>query len=158
AFAAQPKIDPAAVTITIGTQAETRIVPSETKPECPFPATLELVPPLEEGRVSIGLPIDLPFTEVNKLIDAQLKGRTFPKDGSGNVAVAIKHAELAASGDRLLISLQVNVKERASWFGLGADAVLHVWGKPELDRANQTVRFTEMTVDVQSETAYGLLG
>jgi len=104
AFAAQPKIDAAAVTITVGVQAETRIAPTETRPDCPFPVTLELVPPLEQGRVSVGVPVDLPFTEVNKLIEAQLEGRTFPENGSGNVAVTINHAELAASGDRLLIS------------------------------------------------------
>jgi hypothetical protein len=158
AFAAQPKIDAAAVTITVGMQAETRIAPAETKPECPFPATLELVPPLEQGRVSIGVPVDLPFTEVNKLIEAQLKGRTFPEDGSGHVAVTINHAELAASGDRLLISLRVKASERASWFGFGANATVHVWGKPVLDGGTQVLRFTEIEVDVDSEVAYGLLG
>jgi hypothetical protein len=158
AFAAQPVIDGTAVTITIGTQAETRIVPTETKPECPFPAALELVPPLAQGRVSIGVPVDLPFPTVNALIEAQLKGRTFPENGGGNVAVTINHAEIAASGDRLLISLRVNAKEKASWFGFGADATVHVWGKPVLDRAAQVLRFSDIAVDVDSEAAYGLLG
>jgi uncharacterized protein DUF4403 len=158
AFAAQPKIDAAAVTITVGVQAETRIAPAQNKPECPFPAALELVPPMEQGRVSIGVPIDLPFTEVNKLIEAQLKGRTFPEGGGGNVAVTVNHAELAASGDRLLISLRVKAAEKASWFGFGANATVHVWGKPVLDGASQVLRFTEIEVDVDSEAAYGLLG
>ena len=78
AVAAQPRIDASAVTLTVGVQAETRITPTESKPDCPFPATVEIVPPMEQGRVAIGVPIDLPFTEVNKLIEAQLKGRTFP--------------------------------------------------------------------------------
>ena len=39
AIAAQPKIDGNAVTLLVGVQAETRIVPNETKPKCPFPAT-----------------------------------------------------------------------------------------------------------------------
>jgi hypothetical protein len=158
AFAAQPKTDAAAVTITVGVQAETRIVPAEAKPECPFPAALELVAPMERGRVSIGVPIDLPFTEVNKLIEAQLKGRTFPEDGSGSVAVTINHAELAASGDRLLISLRVKAREKASWFGFGADATVHVWGKPVLDRTQQVLALAEIEVDVESGAAYGLLG
>jgi hypothetical protein len=158
AFAAQPKTDAAALTITVGVQAETRIVPAEVKPECPFPAALELVAPMEQGRVSIGVPIDLPFTEVNKLIEAQLKGRTFPEDGSGQVAVTVNHAELAASGDRLLISLRVKAREKASWFGFGADATVHVWGKPVLDRTRQVLALAEIEVDVESEAAYGLLG
>ena len=71
------------MTLTVGVQAETRITPAESKPDCPFPATVEIVPPMEQGRVSIGVPIDMPFTEVNKLIEAQLKGKTFPEDKSG---------------------------------------------------------------------------
>ncbi len=158
AFAAQPKIDAAALTLTIGVQAETRIVPAASKPDCPFPAALEIVPPLEQGRVSIGVPVDLPFTEVNRLIEAQLKGRTFPEDGSGSVDVTIQRATVAASGDRLLISLRVKAREKASWFGFGTEATVHVWGKPMLDRAQQVLRFAGIELDVESEAAYGLLG
>ncbi|MFX8039962.1 DUF4403 family protein, partial [Acinetobacter baumannii] len=75
-----------------------------------FPANLDIVPPPDRGRVAIGVPIDLPFTEVNKIVEAQLKGRTFPEDGSGSVDVTVKSASVAAAGQRLLISLLVNAK------------------------------------------------
>ena len=158
AVAAQPKIDASAVTLTVGVQAETRITPAESKPDCPFPATVEIVPPMDQGRVSLGMPIDLPFTEVNKLIEAQLKGRVFPEDKSGPVEVTINRATLAASGQRLLISLRVKANEKTSWFGFGAEATVHVWGKPVLDTAQQVLRFAEIELDVESEAAYGLLG
>jgi hypothetical protein len=158
AVAAQPRVDAAAVTLTVGVQAETRIIPAETRPDCPFPATLEIVPPMEQGRVAIGVPIDVPFTEVNKLIEAQLKGKTFPEDKSGAVEVTINRASVAASGDRLLITLRVKANEKKSWFGFGADATVHVWGKPELDRAQQVLRLTAIELDVESEAAFGLLG
>ena len=35
---------------------------------------------MEQGHVEIGVPVDVPFTEVNQLIEAQLKGKTFPED------------------------------------------------------------------------------
>lgn len=158
AVAAQPKTDASAVTITVGVRAETRISPAETKPECPFPATVEIVPPLEQGRLSVGVPVDLPFTEVNKLIELQLKGKTFPEDKSGPVEVTIQRATVAASGDRLLISLRVKANEKKSWFGFGAQADVHVWGKPTLDAAQQVLRLADITLDVQSEEAFGLLG
>ena len=79
AVAAQPKIDAAAVTLTVGVQAETRITPTASKPDCPFPATVELVPPMDQGRVSIGVPVDLPFTEVNKLVERSSRERHFPR-------------------------------------------------------------------------------
>ena len=158
AFAAHPKIDASNVTLTIGVQAETRIVPSATKPNCPFPAQLQIVPPLDQGRVSIAAPIDIPFTEVNRLMEAQLKGKKFPDDPNAPAEVTVLRANVAPSGDQLLISLQVKARERKSWFGFGAEANIHVWGKPQLDPAKQVLRLTDITLDVDSEAAFGLLG
>jgi uncharacterized protein DUF4403 len=158
AFAGQPRIDASAVTLMLGVEAETRIVPAETKPECPFPASLEIVPQADRGRVDIAVPIDVPFTEVNRLLAAQLAGKTFPEDGSGPYEAVVKTASLAASGERLLITLRVKAREKASWFGLGADAEVYVWGRPVLDQARQILRLDDITLDVDSEAAFGLLG
>jgi hypothetical protein len=100
----------------------------------------------------------MPFTELNKIIEAQFAGKTFPEDGSGSVALTVRKATVAASGDRLLISLLVKAKEKQSWFGLGGEATVHIWGKPALDQATQTLRFTNMELAVESEAAFGLLG
>jgi hypothetical protein len=157
AIAAQPKIDGKAVTLLVGLQAQTRIAPNETKPSCPFPQQLEIVPQANEGAVSITVPIDIPFTEVSRLLETQVAGKTFPEDGSGLFATTIKHATIAASGDRLLISLLVNVKKRG-FFAIGADAAVNVWGRPVLDTQNQVLRFSDVALDVQSSAAFGLLG
>lgn len=156
AVAAQPKIDPDWLTITLGVQAETRIVPSETKPDCPFPAQLQIVPPMDQGKIAIAVPIDLPFTELNRILELQLKGKTFPEDTNAPVRATVQTASLAASGDRLLISLKVKAKETKSWFSLGADADVFVWGKPALDSKEQMLRFTDLTLDVESAGAFGL--
>ncbi len=158
AFAAQPRINETALTLIIGVQAETRIVPSETRPDCPFPAQLELVPQMEQGKVNIAVPIDIPFTEVNRLLEAQLKGKTFPEDQSGAFTATVRSVALAASGDRLLISLRVKANENKSWFGLGAEATIHVWGRPVLDPGRQMLHLDDIALDVESEAAFGLLG
>lgn len=157
AFAAQPRIDAAGVNLLVGVEAETRVVPGETKPTCPFPNQIEIVPQLTEGHVDIGVPIDIPFTEVNKLLAAQLVGKTFPEDKSGAVDMTVRHVEIAASGDRLLISLVVNARAR-SIFAFGTDATVHVWGKPQLDRENQILRLTDIELDINSAGALGLIG
>jgi hypothetical protein len=157
AIAAQPRVDAAAVTLTLGVEAETRITAVQTKPDCPFPATISIVPPTP-GGVSIGVPIDVPFTDIDKIIEAQFAGRTFPEDGSGSVDVTVKRAAVAASGDRLLISLLVNAREKKSFFGFGGEANVHIWGKPVLDQAQQTLRLTDVQLAVESEAAFGLLG
>jgi hypothetical protein len=158
AFAAQPGIDQSALTLTFGVEAETRIVPSETKPDCPFPARLELVAQAERGQVNIAVPVDVPFTELSRLLQAQLKGKTFPEDRSGGVTATIQSIEVAASGNRLLMSLGVKANETKSWFGFGGEAVIHVWGRPVLDRARQVLRIDAISVDIQSQAAFGLLG
>ena len=87
-----------------------------------------------------------------------LRGETFPEDGSGSVDVTVKRATVAASGDRLLISLLVNAKEKKSFFGFGGEATVHIWGRPVLDQAQQTLRLTDIELAVESEAAFGLLG
>ncbi|MGE0037015.1 MAG: DUF4403 family protein [Xanthobacteraceae bacterium] len=158
AFAAQPRTDRAAVTLTLGVQAETRVVAGETKPDCPFPAQIDIVPQLEQGRANLAVPIDVPFTELNRLLEAQLKDKTFPEGQSGAFAVDVRGVSVAASGDRLLISLRVRANEKKSWFGLGAEATVYVWGRPVLDNARQILRLTDIALDVQSEAAFGILG
>jgi Domain of unknown function (DUF4403) len=157
AIAAQPRVDASAVTLTLGIEAETRITSVQTRPDCPFPAVIAIVPPIP-SRVSIGVPIDVPFTDINKIVEAQFAGRTFPEDGSGSVDVTVKRATVAASGDRLLISLLVNAKEKKSFFGLGGEADVHIWGKPVLDQVQQSLRLTNIELAVESEAAFGLLG
>jgi hypothetical protein len=157
AIAAQPRVDASAMTLTLGIEAETRVTPVQTKPDCPFPATISIVPPTT-GGVSIGVPIDMPFTDINKIVEAQFAGKTFPEDGSGSVDVTVKRASVAASGDRLLITLLVNTKEKKSFFGLGGEAHVHIWGRPVLDQAQQTLRLANIELAVESEAAFGLLG
>jgi hypothetical protein len=70
----------------------------------------------------------------------------------------VKGATVAASGDRLLISLLVHAKEKKSLFGFGAEAVVHIWGVPQIDQAQQTLRLGDIEIAVESEAAFGLLG
>jgi Domain of unknown function (DUF4403) len=156
AIAAQPRVDTSTVTLTMGIEAETRITPTETQPDCPFPDKITIVPPTQ-GGVSIAVPVDLPFTELNNIINEQIAGRTFPEDGLGSVDVTVKNASVQAAGDRLLISLLVRAKEK-SFFGFGAEATVHIWGNPVLDQGRQTLRLAKVELAVESEAAFGLLG
>jgi predicted small integral membrane protein len=157
AIAAQPRVDAQAVTLLMGLEAETRVTSTQTKPDCPFPEKISIVPPTGTG-VSIGVPIDVPFTDVNKFIAAQMVGHTYPEDGSGPVDVTVKSVNVVPSGDRLLISLLVRAKEKKSWLGLGAEATVHIWGRPMLDQAQQMLRLADVELAVESEAAFGLLG
>jgi Domain of unknown function (DUF4403) len=157
AIAVQPSVDASAVTATMGIEAETRITSEQTKPDCPFPDKISIIPPTQPG-VAIDMPVDMSFTDVSKIVNAEFVGKTFPEDGSGPVEVTVKQASVAASGQRLLISLLVHAKEKKSWFGFGADATVQIWGRPVLDPKQQTLRLTDVQLAVESEAAFGLLG
>jgi hypothetical protein len=158
AFASQPRVDASNVTITLGVQADTRIVPQQTKPDCPFPARLDLVPPMDQGKIAIGVPIDVPFAELSRLIDSQLKDRTYPDDGSGAVQLTVLSTAAAPAGERIVVSMRVKAKERKSWFGFGSEATIHISGKPALDQTRQSLRLDDLGLTVESDAAFGLLG
>ena len=157
AVAVQPSISAQAITTTIGIEAETRITSKQTTPVCPFPEKISIVPPTAPV-VAIDIPIDIPFADLDKIVEAQLVGRNFPEDGSGSVNVTVKRAQVSASGDRLLISLLVNAKEKTSFLSFGGEATVQILGKPVLDQAQQTLRLANIEMAVESEAAFGLLG
>jgi hypothetical protein len=113
---------------------------------------------MEQGQINIALPVDVPFTEISRLLEAQLKGKTFPENDRGAFVVTVRSVNLTASGDRLLVSLGVKLDENKSWFGFGAEAVIHVWARPVLDRGRQVIRLEDTAVDVESQAALGLVG
>src|SRR5262249_59683718 len=101
---------------------------------------------------------DIPYTETCRLLEAQQKEKTFPEKKSESFTATIEGINLAASGDRLLMSVRVRANETKSWFGFGAEAVIHVWGRPTLDRGRQQLRMENISADIESEAAFGLLG
>lgn len=157
AVAAQPRIDASMATWMIGIEAQTRVTSAQTTPDCPFPAVLAIVPPAP-GHLDIAVPIEMPFTKINAIIEQQFAGKTFSADGSASADVTVKHASVAASGDRLLISLLVDAKDKKGWFGFAGDVTVYIWGRPALDSAQQTLRFADIQLAVESEAALGLLG
>ena len=98
AIAAQPRVDAQALTLMLGIEAETRVTPAETKPSCPFPPVIAIVP-AAPGRVAIGIPVDMPFTDINRIVEAQFAGKTFPEDGSGSVDITVPVATDPATTD-----------------------------------------------------------
>ena len=51
AVAAQPRVDATNVNLMLGIEAQTVVTTSQTKPDCPFPATLQIVPPIDKGKI-----------------------------------------------------------------------------------------------------------
>jgi hypothetical protein len=158
AFASQPMIDASAMALTMGVEAETRIVFSATKPNCPFPARLEIVPPADQGRLAATTPIDIPFTEINRLLNAQLRGKTFPENSDAAGQITVRRARIYPSGDRLLIAMLVTAREKKTWFGFNAEATVFISARPQLDRNEQVLRLTDLLLDVESRAAFGFFG
>lgn len=158
AFASHPVTGEKTATVTLGVEAETRIVSFEQKPKCAFPAEMEIVPPVGQGRFALAAPIEVPFTEVNAILNRQLRGRTFPESADAWAQATVQRVHVAASGDRLLVAIMVKTREQTTWFGFGARATIYVWVRPKLDKTEQKLTFTDIVVDVRSRAVYGLVG
>ena len=52
----------------------------------PFPQAARSGFGVERWQRDIAVPIDIPFTELSRLLEAQFAGKTFPEDGSGEFA------------------------------------------------------------------------
>jgi hypothetical protein len=155
AVATQPRVEADAIVTTLGVEAETRVVPNETQPSCPFPRELSIVADLADRRIAVAVPIDTPFTEVNRIVAGQLKGREFAAPGA---TVRVLDIQVVPAGERLLLALRVKAREDKSWFALGGEANVNVWGRPVLDPARQTLRLADVALDVDSQAAFGLIG
>jgi len=83
AIAAQPRIDASAMTLDARHRSGDPHHAGADQAGLPvFPRPSSIVPPTP-GRVSIGVPIDMPFTDINKIMEAQFAGRTFPEGRFG---------------------------------------------------------------------------
>jgi len=127
AIAAQPRVDASAVTLTLGIEAEAVSPWCRPSPTARFPAVIGIVPPIP-SRVSIGVR----STSVHQ--HQQDRGSTVrrPDVSGGRFGLGRCHREArdrCGIGDRLLISLLVNAKEKKSFFRLGGEADVHIWGK-----------------------------
>ena len=101
------------MTLTLGVQAETRIMPSADQAR-----TVRSRPRsnwcrrCEKASCTVGMPIDVPFTELNKRDGGAAQGPHFPgeRQRAGRRRSA-RRRSIAAAGDRLLISLSVKAHE-----------------------------------------------
>ena len=100
------------------------------------------------SRFAIAAPIEIPFTEINRILDLQLKGRIFPVNADAAAQFKVLRVDIAPSGDQLLISLLVDATEQKTWFGFDAKATVYIWVRPVLDQAQQKLRLTDMTLDI----------
>lgn len=156
-LASQPVIDATSIRLTVGAQTQMRVIAAPNTPDCAFPPNLEIVEPVQEGRFFIAAPIELPFAEINRLLNQQLGNRTVPEQAAAG-QITVHRVRVLPSGDRFLIALRVTAREQASWLGLGATATVYLSARPELDRAQQVLRLNDMSIDVQSRAGFGLFG
>ena len=106
---------------------------------------------MERGHVNIGIPIDIPFTEITRLMEAQLVGKTFPLDRGSPFTATVRGVNVAASGGRLLISMRVKANENKTWFGLGAR-------RPSTSGGGRRSNCREQTLEVDDISAGRSIG
>ena len=124
AVAAQPRVDSSSV-IAMASGGDPRDAGADQRLSF---GHAHVVPPTPGGLRSACR--STPFTELSKIVRRNSPA-TFPKT-SGSVGVTVQHASIAASGNRLLISLWCGPRRRRA-FGFAGE-VPCISGPPVLDR------------------------
>lgn len=153
ARATQPILDEAGLTIQVGIEANTEVSGDGGKPDCPFPAVLQLLP-LEKPRFDIALPAEIPFERLNELAKASLPSRHELPDYA--VSAEIRSVKFsAADGGRLAVELDGSFSEKRFLFGKTLTGAVTLRARPVLDDATQQLRFENATLDVRSQAFFG---
>ena len=157
ARAAQPAISATGVTFQIGIEANTEISADPKSPECEFPAAVKLLP-LAKPLFEIGLPIDMPYAELNKAASARLPEKFMRADHA--VTLEVKSAAIGGGANgRVAIVADVVATEKGWFFGLFRKQVaakISISAIPRLDSLNQRIRFEEVDLDVASKSLFGV--
>lgn len=156
ARAAQPRIGENAIEQQVGIEARTEIGHDATKPDCPFPASVQLRP-LDEPRFEVALPIELGFDRLNALIAPQLP-KTFESPEYWLKAEIRKVTIAAAGADRLSIAVEGTLAETRSGTTQPVPGTFLVRATPRLEVEQQRIVLEKVELDPKSLEVFGVTG
>ena len=142
--AAQPVIDRTNVNLQLGLDAETRIVTERADLTCKFPASLVIDPP-KPGKIELVLPAHTEYSWLNELMNQRVKKEI---DVEG-ISVQIRNIGLSPYGDALLLSVAFSA-QKGGWFGARGDGTIYIVAKPILDKKQQTIVLSDLSLDTES--------
>lgn len=142
--ATQPVIDRTNVNLQLGLDAETRIVTDKKDMTCKFPDSLVIDPP-KPGKIELVLPAHAEYSWLNELMNQRVK-KEIDLEG---VSVQIKNIGLRPYGDALLLEVAFSA-QTGGWFGARGDGTIYIVAKPVLDKKQQTIVLSDLSLDTES--------
>jgi hypothetical protein len=163
-IARQPVLDEQGLTLSLGVKLDTWSGTAEpqAEPDCPFPATLNIVPTDNSGDIELKLASSIAWEPIRDAANKQLTKLLQKTDSTfsnefGTVKMASAYiSELRADGQMLLIKLQFEAS-LDSWLHRSFSGNVWLKGKPVLDRSSQTLSFDDVQLDIASEKALSTL-
>lgn len=154
ARASQPRIDETGLLLQVGIEANTEISEDGEKPDCPFPAVLQLLP-TENARFDIALPVDLTYETINRVAAAQMPA-TIKRPDQGIEALFRSVKIAATQDDRLLVTIDGSFSENRWLFGKTVEGTFVVRAGPKLDLSRNAIGFEAVDLDIKSRQMFGL--
>ena len=140
-------VDASAMILTIGIEAETRVTPTETKPNCPFPATITIG---RRRRAASHRRADRPALHRAQQARGGAVRRQDVSRGRLRHGRRHRQARECCGFRRPAADLAAGLRQgKEELFGFGAEANVHIWGVPALDQAQQTLRLNNIELAVE---------
>jgi hypothetical protein len=154
ARASQPRIASNGISLQIGIEANIDVSEDGTRPDCPFPEVLQLLP-IEDPRFDIALPLLVSFPKLNELVAAQLPATI--KRADQGIEATIRAVRLSPHSDgHLLLAVEGKLSESRWLFGKSFEGTIYVKAIPKLDPARQVIAFESVDVDAKSRQFLGV--
>lgn len=158
--AAQPLIDALGMTLTLGLEADTKLVTEAQAPEC------DTLPPLRideaEPGLSLIVPAELAYGVLSGVLTQQFVGQSIPV-GNGALTLTPVDVRLGSEDASLNVVVEVDVAWRGwwawwSWLFGPTRASIELSTEPALDADNQVLAFKNSRISGRSNDALNVVG
>ena len=144
---AQPIVDAHNIRLQFGLDAKTRIVETQTQPQCPFPENL-ILEGSRTGYFKIVLPAALEYATLETFLNKIFTDKTVGED----VSVTINAVSLHPDGEEVVLGVGLTMKA-SGWFGPWAQGTVYLSAEPRLNADRQEITLTKFQLDIESRNA-----
>ncbi len=143
----QPAVDAQNIHLQFGLDAETRVVETQTQPQCPFPEEL-IIEDFQTGYFQIELPTELEYDTLEAFLKEKFADKTVGEDVSATIDAVSIHPD----GEAIVLGVALTMK-KGGWFGPWAQGTVYLSAEPRLNVDTQEIILTKFQLDIESRNA-----
>jgi len=102
-----------------------------------------------QDDISIALAFELPYSELNNIVNKQVKDSTFVFD-NGKSTIKINNVEFFGSESNVMLGLDIDGNVKKGFFGKKIKGIVYLSGQPYYNPADKTISIKNFDFDLKS--------